>query len=99
MIILINKNYSGSKLYLTSNVSSALAEDEIFASEVVTSIAKYAKCDWGDLSDEDKFANNSAVLHPNSDRIVAAYNTSKGRIYIITEADNSATTVLFSYEY
>ena len=96
---MINKNYSGSKLYLTSNVSSALAEDELFASEIVAFITKYARCDWGDLSDGDKIANNRAVLYPNSDRIVAAYNTSKGRIYIITEADCSATTVLFSYEY
>lgn len=48
----------------------------------------------GDIPHEDKKMNDSAVKN-NDDRIVARYND----IYIITEWDRSATTILFIDEY
>ena len=54
--------------------------------------------DWGDLDDEDKQENEFSIQ--NGFRILSAYTTSAGdKIWIITEADRSATTLLLPEEY
>ena len=54
--------------------------------------------DWGDLCDEDKQANEDALIH--GDRIVSHYKLDGGRrIYIITEADRISTCILLPEEY
>jgi hypothetical protein len=54
--------------------------------------------DWGDVDSEDKKANDHACL--NRMRILSSYKTSKGeKVWIITEADRSATTILLPAEY
>jgi hypothetical protein len=59
---------------------------------------RHVKGDWGDLDDEDKQENEFSVR--NGFRILSAYTTSAGeKIWIITEADRSATTLLLPEEY
>jgi hypothetical protein len=59
---------------------------------------RHVKGDWGDLGDEDKQENEFSVR--NGFRILSAYTTSAGeKIWIITEADRSATTLLLPEEY
>jgi hypothetical protein len=54
--------------------------------------------DWGDLTEEDKAANEAALT--NGSRILSAYELAGGeRLWIITEADRSATTLLLPEEY
>ena len=54
--------------------------------------------DWGELSDEDRQENERSVS--DGCRILSAYTLSTGiRIWIITEADRSATTLLLPSEY
>lgn len=54
--------------------------------------------DWGDLCEEDKEANEEAL--DLGLRILSCYQVGGGRrIYIITEADRSVTTVLLPEEY
>jgi hypothetical protein len=54
--------------------------------------------DWGELDDEDKQENEFSLR--NGFRIFSAYTTSAGeKIWIITEADRSATTLLLPEEY
>jgi hypothetical protein len=53
--------------------------------------------DWGDLDTEDKQANEDALEHGT--RILSAYRMQNEKIYIITEADRSMTTILFAREY
>lgn len=53
--------------------------------------------DWGNIGVDDWDLNNQALL--DGSRIFASYPTCKGDIWIITEADRSATTVLFPDEY
>jgi hypothetical protein len=53
--------------------------------------------DWGDLDQEDVEANEQAVVH--GDRVLSAYNTALGRIWIITESTRENTTVLTPDEY
>ena len=60
--------------------------------------------DWGDLDAEDKQANDHAVAHENDTerqgRVLSAYRLKDGtKIWIITERDRSATTILLPEEY
>lgn len=61
-------------------------------------ITRHASGDWGDLDDEDKQENEFSVQ--NGFRIFSAYHTSAGeKIWVITEADRSVTTILLPEEY
>lgn len=54
--------------------------------------------DWGELCAEDKRLNDDAVQ--DESRILSAYTTStKTKVWVITEADRSATTILLPDEY
>lgn len=60
-------------------------------------INRHVRGDWGDLDSEDWRRNDASV--EQCSRIVSAYQTAAGRIWIITEADRAATTVLLPSEY
>jgi hypothetical protein len=66
-------------------------------------LIRHVTGDWGDLDDEDKRLNDSAVT--DGSRILSAYQTRKGeRIWIITEAADdqghrSSSTLLLPREY
>jgi hypothetical protein len=54
--------------------------------------------DWGALSDDDIKENEFSL--ENGLRLLSRYQTAKGeRLWIITEADRSATTILLPIEY
>ncbi len=53
---------------------------------------------WGEVDLEDKQLNDQAV--EDGSRILSAYKTAQGRkIWVITEADRSGTTILLPEEY
>ena len=62
-------------------------------------LSRHVAGDWGELeSEEDKRLNDQAVA--GGERILSAYRTKAGeKIWIITEADRSATTILLPSEY
>ena len=61
-------------------------------------LACHACGDWGDLDAEDKQANDAALK--DGTRIFSAYHTVLGdKLWVITEADRSATTILLPSEY
>ena len=61
-------------------------------------IGRHVNGDWGEVDEHDKQENDFSVHH--GFRILSAYTTSAGeRIWIITEADRSATTILLPQEY
>ena len=89
------------KLTMTASIAErSYDSDERFSSFVISSFERYLKCDWGDMSEEDKKANDEAVKYGDS-RILAAYvyPQTGEKIWIITEADRSYTTILFPEEY
>jgi hypothetical protein len=66
--------------------------------EVLGCLLRHANGDWGDLTEEDKQANELALK--DGERLVSAYKFDDGRkMYIITEWDRSYTTVLLPEEY
>lgn len=63
-----------------------------------TLLVRHQNGDFGDLDEADRVANVKAIR--NHTRILSAYVLARGkRIWIITEADRSATTLLLPSEY
>jgi hypothetical protein len=61
-------------------------------------LKRHVAGDWGDLSDEDKKENDFSIGREL--RIFSAYNLSdQTKVWVITEADRSATTLLLPSEY
>lgn len=54
--------------------------------------------DWGDLDAEDQQANQAALVHGY--RLLSSYRLDEGhKLWLITEADRSVTTLLLPEEY
>ena len=53
--------------------------------------------DWGDLSEEDKQANESALVEGS--RLLSAYCFLERKLWVITEADRASTCILRPSEY
>jgi hypothetical protein len=80
-------------LVATSNALQSLTHEEM-----ITALRRHQSGDWGDLTDADKAANNTALI--DGSRILSHYHTANGTsFWIITEADRSATTVLLPEDY
>jgi hypothetical protein len=61
-------------------------------------LTRHINRDWGDLDEEDRKENESSLEH--GFRLLSAYKTNAGdRLWIITEADRSVTTLLLPEEY
>ena len=61
-------------------------------------LARHLRKDWGDLSAEDRQENELSLRA--GFRLLSAYHTKLGEtVWIITEADRSATTVFLPSEY
>ena len=91
----MNQKFSLGSLVATPAALKALEES---GEEAASYIARHASGDWGVLCDEDKQANEEALR--NGSRIFSAYILqSDVRIWIITEADRSATTLLLPDDY
>lgn len=79
----------------TPAAMKALEESE---QDPIQFVRRHETGDWGEVDAEDARANEIAV--DEGLRILSAYTTAKGvRIWIITEADRSETTVLLPEEY
>lgn len=60
-------------------------------------IRRHTSGDWGDIHPDDRTLNDEAVR--NGSRLLSAYRIGSERIYVITEWDRSATTILLASEY
>ena len=86
-------------IYATNGVNNKIEVDDEFAKFVSKSFARHCNGDWGDLDEDDK-AMNDRALKFNDDRLFSKYEyDGETSIYIITEWDRSATTILFPSEY
>jgi hypothetical protein len=83
------------RLVATPGVLEALADAQQSPLEF---IARHQAGDWGEVDEEDRQENEFSVTH--GFRILSAYTLSTGvRMWLITEADRSATTILLPAEY
>ena len=76
----------------------ALRELKDAGDKAATFLARHVKGDWGDVSSSDARLNDQAVK--KGERILSSYVLSNGsKLWIITEWDRSATTLLLPSEY
>lgn len=86
------------RLGLVVATPGALAALQRDGTEAQRFLERHAVCDWGDLSAEDRAQNDHALRAGL--RLLSAYVLRGGeRIWVITEADRSVTTVLLPEEY
>lgn len=86
---------------MSRGIEAILTADESLMAERFVDLGyliwRHSTGDWGDLDPEDKQANEDAVELGN--RILSAYQFQGHKVWIITEADRSETTVLLPEEY
>jgi hypothetical protein len=83
------------RLAITPGAIDALAEANQLP---IDFLSRHSKGDWGDVNEEDWQENDFSMK--NGFRILSAYKTSKGeRLWVITEADRSVTTILRPEDY
>lgn len=86
------------QLVMTRGVNDRVADDAQFAKFVTESLGRHVKGDWGELCQDDKKENDLSLK--KGFRLLSAYERNGlPKIWIITEADRAATTVLFPDEY
>jgi hypothetical protein len=63
-------------------------------------LRRHLSGDWGELCDDDRASNKNALVH--GDRLFSSYDIDAGgetKLWIITEADRSYTTLLLPSDY
>lgn len=93
------------KLYQTRRIDQTAEEHPAFRIFAMQSLRRHAAGDWGDCGPEDQETNNQALAY--GARIFSAYRLppplleklNEDQIWIITEADRSATTILWPSDY
>ena len=81
--------------FITPGAEEAL---QIAGQTPIEFLRRHMSCDFGELSDDDLRENEVALRQ--GFRLLSAYQTGKGqKLWIITEADRSATTILLPSEY
>lgn len=87
--------FSLGQLLSTPGALAALAEAGVGPGEL---LGRHVSGDWGNLDEEDKVLNDQALT--DDTRILSAYILSTGtKVWIVSEADRSATTILLPHEY
>jgi hypothetical protein len=82
--------------FITPGAEEALM---IAGQTAIEFLRRHMSCDWGsELSEEDVQENELSLKE--GFRLLSAYRTAKGqKLWIITEADRSTTTILLPSEY
>jgi hypothetical protein len=65
--------------------------------ELMPYLFRHLTGDWGDVDEFDRQQNDFAVK--DGSRILSAYQTPAGKLWLITESDRSATTFLLPDDY
>lgn len=91
------------QVVVTAGVSEVMSTDLSFHTFVYTSLLRHEGGDWGELCESDRISNELAAV--SGRRLLSVYECAAShqshgsRLYIITEADRSVTTVLWPREY
>ncbi len=91
----IGARFALGETFITPGAEEAL---EIAGQTAIQFLRRHMSTDWGELSEEDARENELSLRE--GFRLLSAYRTVKGqKLWIITEADRSATTILLPSEY
>lgn len=85
------------RVVATPGALDAMDEIDAWEATVHVLLTRHVTGDWGDVDEHDQGVNRQAV--ESGQRILSQYTFGERRIWIITEADRSATTILLPEEY
>ena len=90
---------SGSvKVPLGQIVATPAALGTVSQLDIVAALRRHAVGDWGDVTPDDRAANEDALR--SGERLLSVYRTASGTTFwVLTEADRSVTTVLLPDDY
>ena len=81
------------RLVATTAVLASVSHEDI-----ATGLARHLQGDWGDLDNDDRSANDRALIEGS--RLLSAYHAANGtKFWIISEWDRSISTVLLPEDY
>jgi len=91
----VGARFALGQTFITPGAQEAL---EIAGQTAIQFLRRHMSCDWGELSEDDVRENELSLKE--GFRLLSNYRTEKGQqLWIITEADRSATTILLPSEY
>ena len=101
--MITSKFFNMGQIVVTRSINEYMSADRKFATEINLCLRRFAVKDWGDLDEEDNQTNEDALQYPDDLYLLGAYQTSKGKIWIITNRISAtevinATTVCFPEE-
>ena len=102
-LFVINPAFPTGQIVASRGVYDLACQNLDFAQFVQKSLNRHVKGEWGDVNGKDKQTNDQSLKQGT--RLLSAYNDDRfpkngiATIWIITEADRSATTILFPDEY
>lgn len=86
------------KFPLGEIVATPNALNSVSRQEITAALRRHIRGDWGNLDEEDKEANETALKEGS--RLLSSYlSDQQVKFWIITEHDRSATTVLLPEDY
>jgi len=89
---------SSVKVPLGQIVATPAALGAVSQPDIVAALRRHAVGDWGDVTPDDRAANDDALR--SGERLLSVYQSATGTTFwVITEADRSVTTVLLPDDY
>ena len=82
------------QLLITPEAMTLLEESGV---SIFTLLGRHLSGDWGDVCPEDAKLNDDALRYGN--RLLSVYHVDKQKLYLISEADRSASTILLAEQY
>lgn len=86
------------RIVFTKEVFCTMLSEKDFSKNVLLSLERFQKHDWGDISEEDKEANDRM----SSGYCLGSYDCAGKRVWIMCNHDENGEdliTVLFPWEY
>ena len=101
--MITSKFFNMGQIVVTRSINDYMNADGKFRMEILTCLQRFSNKNWGELDKEDIQTNEDALQYPDDLYLLGAYQTIKGKIWIITnriseKAGENATTVLFPEE-
>jgi len=92
------------RVVITSGIRDIIEMDGSFHTFIHDCLRRHSEGDWGELCEEDKELNESALIAESEGKrytnsLMSVYSYNGEEIWIITEWDRSVTTILLPHEY
>ena len=95
-VVFVGHLFESGKLCITPGAAAVFEMSENI-NGLSKILMRHCSGDWGDVSDDDKELNDQSVA--DGTRIMSQYTVDGDKVWIITEADRSSTTILLPEEY